>query len=84
MTKIVLVGQLKEILGKEFLELNGNRLSEILRKLSPAVQDVLDIDGKPSGKYIFLLNGVDSFVYGDDPEIKEEDTITIIPISHGG
>lgn len=82
--RILLVGQLKEIFGSEEMEVKGKKLSEVLKFLSIKVTDLLDLDGKPSGKYLFLINGVDSLVYGDDPEVGDEDNIAIVPISHGG
>ncbi|MGC8909977.1 MAG: MoaD/ThiS family protein [Fervidicoccaceae archaeon] len=84
LSKIILVGHLKEVFGGEVLEAEGRRLSEVLKFLSSKANDLLDLDGKPSGKYVFLINGVDSLVYGEDPEVSEEDNITIVPISHGG
>jgi len=82
--KVIFVGQLKEIFGGESLEVSGRSLSEVLNLLSSRASDLLDLDRKPSGKYVFLINGVDSLIYGDDAPLKENDVVTIVPISHGG
>jgi molybdopterin converting factor small subunit len=82
--KIYFVGHLKEVFGSDFIEVKAEKLSEALKDLSFKVTDFLDLDGKPSGKYIFLINGADSSLYGDDPYINEGDVVTIVPISHGG
>lgn len=59
-------------------------LSKILREFIAKVPDLLDLEGKPSTSYIFLINGVDSRVFGEDPELKDGDKVVVIPVSHGG
>ncbi len=84
MVEIQFVANLKEAVGKEKVVIKAKKLSEALKQLSSEIPDVLDPEGKPSGNYIFLADGIDIRLYGDDPELKDDMKITIIPISHGG
>jgi len=93
--KIVLefLGVLRRELGKniieEFLEdLRSWTLKELLVYLLnkyPKLSSVVSSDGSLSSSYILFINGVDYMLLGGyDYEVRDGDTLTFIPISHGG
>jgi molybdopterin converting factor small subunit len=84
LVEITLIANLIEKVGSEKINVKAEKLSEALKFLIPKLPDILDLEGKPSGNYIFLLNGADYRVFGDDPVVKDSDKVTIIPVSHGG
>uniref|UniRef100_A0A7J3ZIF9 MoaD/ThiS family protein n=1 Tax=Fervidicoccus fontis TaxID=683846 RepID=A0A7J3ZIF9_9CREN len=84
MVKVRLLATLKERVGKEIVEVEAQTLQELARKLSHHIPDIIDPDGRPSGLYLFLINGADYRVRGENPELSSEDEVIIIPVSHGG
>ncbi|MEM4475356.1 MAG: MoaD/ThiS family protein [Fervidicoccaceae archaeon] len=84
MARVRLLGSLRERLGSAIFEVEARRLSEVLRALRGAVPDLASSEGRPSGLYVILIDGVDYRVYGEDPELKPDSEVTLIPVSHGG
>ena len=84
MVKVRLMATLKERFGKETIVLEAQTLLDVLRKLAETAPDLLDPVGRPSPLYLYLINGADSRILGDNPQLGEEDEIAIIPINHGG
>lgn len=84
MVKVKLLASLKERAGKEIIEVEARTLQELARKLSHYIPDIIDPDGRPSGLYLFLINGADYRVRGENPTLTDADEVTIIPVSHGG
>jgi len=77
----------KEIGTKElriFIE-DSQEIYDILQYLTSKHNIQLIIDHNPNPGYIILLNDVDiNVLEGLKTKVKNGDTITIIPVSHGG
>ncbi len=87
--KIILIGFLKKEFNKDFIEIKLNKpmkLIEILNKNAPKLSKLIFNEfNKLSSSFIFLKNGVSIEIMNEDEIIlNDEDTLTIIPISHGG
>lgn len=57
-----------------------------LESLLPQLRDVIRSIRKLEGEYLLLINSVDINVY-EDPDkiiIRDSDTLTFVPIVHGG
>lgn len=87
--KIILVGFLKKEFNKEHIEVKLNKpmkLTEALEKNAPQLSKLIFTETrKLSPLFIFLKNGVSIDIINESELIlNDEDTLTIIPISHGG
>ncbi|MEM1574577.1 MAG: MoaD/ThiS family protein [Nitrososphaerota archaeon] len=86
--KIILVGFLKKELNKEYIEVKLNKpmkLTEILDNAPQLSKLIFTETKKLSPLFIFLKNGVSIDIINESELIlNDEDTLTIIPISHGG
>jgi len=87
--KIILIGFLKKEFNKDFIEIKLNKpmkLIEILNKNATKLSKLIFNEfNKLSSSFIFLKNGVSIEIMNEDEIIlNDEDTLTIIPISHGG
>ncbi|MCS7136091.1 MAG: MoaD/ThiS family protein [Nitrososphaerota archaeon] len=87
--KIELIGHLRSFVDKGVLELKiegQTSLIEVLKMLPRELREVLLEDGKPKPGFLLLLNGSDvrSFEKSIETLVLDEDTLTIIPIIHGG
>ncbi|HWQ17709.1 MAG TPA: MoaD/ThiS family protein [Sulfolobales archaeon] len=89
--RIRLLGSLKIYSGKEelVLKIDGKvKLRDLLAslvRLEPSLSRAVEIDGKIKPGYLVFINDADYMVYqGLDTEVGDEDTITLMPISHGG
>ncbi len=62
----------------------GEALSRLV-KLEPSLSRAIEDDGKIKPGYLVFINDADYMVYqGLETEVGDEDTITIMPVSHGG
>ncbi len=83
--KVVLVGHLKRLFGKEsiVLEVKVDDIRALLKYLNHLKLDenvVID-----RGNTLILVNGVEvSALNGLDTKVNEGDVITLIPVTHGG
>lgn len=84
MVKVKLTATLKERLGAEMLEIDAPNLKELAKRLSEKIPDVIDFSGNPSPLYLFLIDGVDARVLGENPSLDSSNTVIIIPVNHGG
>jgi molybdopterin converting factor small subunit len=87
--KIILIGFLKKEINKEIIEIKLNKpmkLVEVLNKNIPKLSKLIFNEfNKLSSSFIFLKNGVSIEIMNDNEIIlNDEDTLTIIPVSHGG
>jgi molybdopterin converting factor small subunit len=87
--KIILIGFLKKEFNKEIIEIKLNKpmkLVEVLNKNIPKLSKLIFNEfNKLSSSFIFLKNGVSIEIMNDNEIIlNDEDTLTIIPVSHGG
>ncbi len=87
--KVELIGHMKSVAGKNVLELKIEGhipLIEVFKMFPKEIKDVILEGGKPRPGFLLLLNGSDVRSLGKNVEIlvSDEDTLTIIPILHGG
>ncbi|MCL7385068.1 MAG: MoaD/ThiS family protein [Thaumarchaeota archaeon] len=87
--KVELVGHVKSVVGKNMLELkiDGHMtIIEVLKILPKELKDILLEDGKLRPGFLVLLNGSDvrSLSKGLETLVLDGDTLTIIPVIHGG
>jgi molybdopterin converting factor small subunit len=83
--KVVFVGHLKMLFGKEYLLLEG-RVEDIRSLLEYLNRIKLDksvsVDRRNT---LILVNGVEvSALNGLDTKVNEGDIITLVPVTHGG
>lgn len=88
---IELMGQLRSIIGKDYIELeidSQTGLREVLRMARekyPGLRDAIDEAGRPLPTYLVFVNGVDTELIGGlNSKVGPGDKITLVPISHGG
>ena len=88
MVKIILFGDIKRRVGKQSIELKGDRpLIEVLRELAEmfGIEDILFRDGKLRGELLVLVNGADWNSLGYINNVVPDDAqIKLIPVWHGG
>lgn len=84
MVRVKLLATLGEKYGDEEVEVRASSLSELISSLSKRIPEIAEAGGKPSPLYLYLINGVDARVLGDNPVLRDEDEVSIIPINHGG
>jgi len=84
MVKVRLMATLKERVGKEEISIDANTLNELAKKLAIIIPDVVDSNGNPSPLYLYVINGTDSRVLGENPTLEKESEVAIIPVNHGG
>lgn len=84
MPKVKYVASLRTRLGVEEEEIEAKSIREAFKALSSKIPDLLDFDGKPTGLYVVLVNGVDYRLLGEDYSLSGRDNITVIPVIHGG
>ncbi len=84
MVRVKLTATLKERVGVETLEIEATDLKELAKKLAEKIPDLIDFSGNPSPLYLFLVDGVDARVLGENPSLVNGNTVTIIPVNHGG
>lgn len=87
--RVELIGHLRSVVDKDALEVRVEgrvALIEVLRMLPEGLRDVLLKDGKLRPGFLLLLNGSDVRALGKGMEtpVSDEDTLTVIPIIHGG
>ncbi len=87
--RIFFIGFLKKEFNKEFIEIKLDKpmdLIDFLNEKIPQLAELVLIETKKlSPSFIFLINGVSIDVLGVSQKIlNDKDTLTIIPISHGG
>ncbi|PUA31272.1 MAG: hypothetical protein B9J98_07055 [Candidatus Terraquivivens tikiterensis] len=87
--RVELIGHLKSVVDKDALEVRVEgrvALIEVLRMLPEGLRDVLLKDGKLRPGFLLLLNGSDvrALSKGMETPVSDEDTLTVIPIIHGG
>lgn len=80
---------MKSVVGKNMLELkiDGHMtIIEVLKILPKELKDILLEDGKLRPGFLVLLNGSDvrSLSKGLETLVLDGDTLTIIPVIHGG
>lgn len=75
---------LKGRLGVEEERIEARVLKDLLKGVSSRVPDLLDFDGRPSGLYVILVNGMDYRLLGEEYKLEDDDEVTIIPVIHGG
>lgn len=87
--RVSFIGFLKKEFNREFIEIKLDKpmdLIEFLNKKIPRLAELVLIEAKKlSPSFIFLINGVSIDIMNDSKRIlNNKDTLTIIPISHGG
>ena len=90
--KIKLLGHTKSFTGSAELEIvlaEPKSLKQFLAELSekyPKLRVVVEEVLTFHGEYLLLLNDIDVGVYGDLDKvvIRDGDTLTVVPIVHGG
>lgn len=83
--KVVLVGHLKRLFGKEsiVLEENVGDVRSLIRYLNRLKLDENVVVDRSNT--LILVNGVEIFALnGLDTKVNEGDIITLIPVTHGG
>lgn len=84
MVRVKLTATLKERVGAETLDIDATDLKGLAKKLAEKIPDLIDFSGNPSPLYLFLVDGVDARVLGENPSLDNGNTVTIIPVNHGG
>jgi len=83
--KVVFVGHLKKLFGKEEVNLDGNfrDISEFFIYISNLREDKrISINRQNT---LFFVNGVEISALGElGTKLKGDDIITLVPITHGG
>jgi len=87
--KVELIGHMKSVVGKDVLEfeIKGHMtVIEALKMLPKELKDILLEGEKLRPGFLVLLNGSDvrSLSKGVETLVLDGDTLTIIPIIHGG
>jgi len=87
--KVELIGHMKSVVGKDVLEfeIKGHMtVIEVLKRLPKELKDILLEGEKLRPGFLVLLNGSDvrSLSKGVETLVLDGDTLTIIPIIHGG
>ncbi len=87
--KVELIGHMKSVVGKDVLEFEiKGRMTviEALKMLPKELKDILLEGEKLRPGFLVLLNGSDvrSLSKGVETLVLDGDTLTIIPIIHGG
>lgn len=86
---IRLYGHLKAVAGTREIELRlagRKHLKEVLRELPRELREmVVERGGEPRPGLLIMVNDVDArSVYGYDIYLEDHDSVTIIPMIHGG
>lgn len=84
MVLVKLVSILAKNVGAEEISISASSFTELLKELSKLIPDLLSEKGVPSQRYIILVNDRDYRVYEGEIELKNSDTVIIIPVIHGG
>ncbi|MEM2909530.1 MAG: MoaD/ThiS family protein [Halobacteria archaeon] len=87
--KVELIGHLRSVVDGGVIEIKIEgqaTVVEVLRMLPENLRDILLNDGKLKPGFLLLLNGseVRSLKKGMETLVSDEDTLTAIPIIHGG
>jgi molybdopterin converting factor small subunit len=83
--EVVFIGHLKKLFGKEEVNLDKNLkdISELFVYLSDLREDKRVTVNRHNT--LFFVNGVEISALGDlGTKLKEDDIITLVPITHGG
>jgi len=81
--KVVFTGPLKREYGPS-VELEVKEEITLGELLDTSFKQLLR-DGSPRADLLFLINGVDSEIKGgSEAKLNEGDTLTVVPIAHGG
>lgn len=89
MLRVELLGPLRAIVGKKFIdiELKGPvKLREVFMLFDEEVRRmIMDDAGRPQPGLLILVNGVDvRYLTWLDTVVDEDDVVTLIPSIHGG
>ncbi len=84
MVLVRLVSILAKNVGAKEISISASSFTDLLKELSKLIPDLLNDKGVPSQRYIILVNDRDYRVYEGKIELKDSDTVTIIPVIHGG
>lgn len=89
--KIELLGVLRSILNRDFIEVKleeGLTIGEVLRIAASKyeqLREAIDELGNLKTTYLLFINGKDvSLLGGNNYKVKDGDVLTLIPVSHGG
>lgn len=83
MVKVRFMGALKEITGRDYIEIEANDWVEALRKirdLNPRLSNVIGDDGEPKPGYMVFVDGVDYRIAGRGAARE----VVVLPVVHGG
>ncbi len=89
MPKVKLYATLKEIVGKDTLQIEGKTVKEVIENLIkefPVLKnEIVNEDNSLKDDYIYLVNGRNIvFLRNEDTPLKESDKLTIFPPVGGG
>ena len=84
MVRVEFMPPLPRKIGFKEVYVKEKDFSKILLELSGILKDLVDENGRVRGRYILLVNGRDYRVYTNIGVLSDNDTITIIPVIHGG
>lgn len=88
MIQILLYGDIKRRVGKQLIEINGDKpLIEILKEIAKRynIEDLLFRDGNIRGELLILVNGADWNSLGYlNRNVKDGSKIKLVPVWHGG
>ncbi|MET1125068.1 MAG: ubiquitin-like small modifier protein 1 [Archaeoglobaceae archaeon] len=85
MPRVKLFANFREAAGVKEIEIEAEKLSELLRKLAetfPKLGDVMFEGGKLREYVNIMVNG--RIVRGEDVELKDDDEVAIFPPISGG
>jgi sulfur-carrier protein len=83
MITLRLLGGAKKAIGKQSVELKTTRAS-IADILAFLKEIAIEPHLLERANLIIAINGIDSSALGENPIAKEGDTVTIVPVVHGG
>lgn len=79
MVRIRALGIAKDACGWEENRIDAANVDRLLQLLPPRI-----VEMKERGELVILINGSEMDSIQDGIELKEEDTVIILPVVHGG